>query len=56
MISLFSVSAVLSLFSHTAYSSRLEGIRRFAFGVLMFSVAFSPLLSEAAQQLNPSVR
>ncbi len=45
MISIFSASAFLSALSHIAYSSRLESFRRFAFGVLLFSVVCTPLFS-----------
>ena len=44
MVSVFAVSATLSLLSHISYSSRMESVRRFAFGVLLFSVVASPVL------------
>ena len=45
MVSIFTAAASLSALSHIAYSSKLEPFRRFAFGVLLFSVVCTPLFS-----------
>lgn len=55
MISLFVVSAVLSLLSLLSYKSRLDGVRRFAFGVLLFSVAASPFIGALTKLVSDGI-
>ena len=45
MTSLFAVCAALSLLSRLSYPSKLDGVRKFAFGILIFSVVSAPLVS-----------
>lgn len=45
MTSLFAVCAALSLLSRLSYSSKLDGVRKFAFGILIFSVVSAPLVT-----------
>ncbi len=45
MISLFAASATFSLLSLFSYKSRLDGARKLAFGILLFSVVASPFIS-----------
>ena len=52
MISLFAVSSVLSLLSLISYKSSLDGVRKFAFGILLFSVASSPFINALSQLVS----
>ena len=42
MISVFAVSALLSLLSHLSYKSALDGARKFVFGLILLSVTVAP--------------
>lgn len=55
MISIFAASATLSLLSRLSYSSRLDGVRKFAFGILLFSVASSPFINGISNLLSGGV-
>lgn len=54
MTSVFAVCAVLSLLSRLSYSSKLDGVRKFAFGILIFSVVSAPLVTslDGLQEFN----
>lgn len=52
MITLFAASATLSLLSHISYPSRLENVRRFAFGIILFSVVASPFFNALSNLVN----
>ncbi len=52
MVSLFATSSVLSLLSLLSYKSRLDGVRRFAFGVLLFSVAAAPFMNALSELVS----
>ncbi|MBR3805936.1 MAG: hypothetical protein IKJ13_03770 [Clostridia bacterium] len=52
MISLFAVSSVLPLLSLISYKSRLDGVRKFAFGILLFSVASSPFINALSELIS----
>ena len=55
MISLFATAATLSLLSRFSYSSRLDSVRRFAFGVLLFSVVASPFIKGLSELVSGGI-
>ncbi len=49
MASVFLLSALLSLLNHISYKSALDGIKRFAFGLILITVSAAPFLSALSE-------